>query len=127
MAPPRLAAGEMELLQMLWRERSVTILEAQTALGLPIGYTTVQTRLNRLVKKGVAARSSDRPAKYSAAISPADVGQGDLDMLVERVSEGRVAPLVAHLLERHKVSPAEIAELKRLVAAAEKKNRQEKI
>jgi BlaI family penicillinase repressor len=127
MNPPRLAAGELELLQMLWRERSVTILEAQTALGLPIGYTTVQTRLNRLVKKGVAARSSDRPAKYSAAVSPADVGQGDLDMLVERVSEGRVAPLVAHLLERHKVSPAEIAELKRLVAAAEKKNRGEKI
>ena len=73
------------------------------------------------MKKGLAARSEQRPAKYSAAISPADVRQGDLDMLVERVSEGRVAPLVAHLLERHKISADEIAELKRLVAAAEKK------
>jgi BlaI family penicillinase repressor len=120
---PRLAAGELEMLQMLWRAGGVTILEAQQALGLPIGYTTVQTRLNRLVKKGVAARSRTRPSKYTAAISAADVREGDLDMLVERVSEGRVTPLVAHLLERHKISPEELAELKRLVAAAEKKSR----
>jgi predicted transcriptional regulator len=121
--PQRLAAGELEMLQMLWRSPGVTILEAHEALGLPIGYTTVQTRLNRLVKKGVATRTPDRPARYSAAITPADVRQDDLDMLVERVSEGRVAPLVAHLLERHNVSPEELAELKRLVAAAEKKLR----
>lgn len=120
---PRLAAGELEMLQMLWRAGGVTILEAQQALGLPIGYTTVQTRLNRLVNKGVASRTTDRPARYSAAISPADVRQGDLDLLVERVSEGRVAPLVAHLLERHKISADELAELKQLVAAAEKRSR----
>ena len=120
---PRLAAGELEMLQMLWREGSVTISEAQAALGLPIGYTTVQTRLNRLVKKGAAARTPQRPAKYSAAITSADVGQTDLDTLVERVTAGRVTPLVAHLLERHKLSAAEIKELKALVAAAERKSR----
>lgn len=120
---PRLAAGELEMLQMLWREGSVTISEALLALGLPIGYTTVQTRLNRLVKKGAAARTLERPAKYSAAVTAADVGQTDLDTLVERVTAGRVAPLVAHLLERHKLSAAEIKELKALVAAAERKSR----
>lgn len=119
----RLAAGELEMLQMLWREGPVTILMAQKALGLPIGYTTVQTRLNRLVAKGAAAKTADRPAKYSAAISPDSVGQGDLDLLVERVSAGRIAPLVAHLLDRHAVSPEEIAELKRLVAEAERRAR----
>ncbi|HMO87333.1 MAG TPA: BlaI/MecI/CopY family transcriptional regulator [Lacipirellulaceae bacterium] len=122
---PRLTAGELELLQMLWRESSVTILEAQRALGLPIGYTTVQTRLNRLVTKGVVRRTRERPARYSAAVTPADVRQGDLDLLVERVSEGRAAPLVAHLLERHAVSPDELAELKRLVAEAERRTREE--
>lgn len=118
----RLAAGELEILQMLWRQGSVTILEAQQALGLPIGYTTVQTRLNRLVKKSAAARSAERPAKYSAAITADDVGQSDLDTLVERVTAGRVTPLVAHLLQRHKLSAAEIQELKQLVAEAERKS-----
>ena len=78
---------------MLWRAGGVTILEAQQALGLPIGYTTVQTRLNRLTKKGIAAKSKERPAKYTAAVTPDEVGCSDLDLLVERVSNGQVAPL----------------------------------
>jgi predicted transcriptional regulator len=81
----------------------------------------VQTRLNRLAAKGLATKSSTRPAKYSAAVSPADEGRGDLETLVERVSQGRVTPLVAHLLQRHALSAEEIAELKELVAEAERK------
>ena len=121
---PRLGAGELAILEMLWREGAVTILEAQKALALPIGYTTVQTRLNRLVTKGVLRKSADRPAKYMAAVSAEDVGRGDLDLLVKRVSAGRIAPLVAHLLDSHQVSRAELAELKKLVADAERKLRQ---
>jgi predicted transcriptional regulator len=49
------------------------------------------------------------------------VGRGDLDTLVERVSQGRVTPLVAQLLERNALSAEEIAELKALVAEAERK------
>ncbi len=49
---PRLSAGEMEIVQMLWRAGAVTLSEAHAALERPIGYTTVQTRLNRLVEKG---------------------------------------------------------------------------
>ncbi len=114
------------MLEMLWRAGPVTILEAQQALGLPIGYTTVQTRLNRLVAKSVAARSKRRPAKYSAAVSPRDVSESDLDLLVERVGAGRVAPLVAHLLERQSLSRDELAELKRLVTNAQRRARQER-
>ena len=118
---PRLAPGELEILQMLWRESGVTILEAQQALGLPIGYTTVQTRLNRLVKKGVAAKTRQRPAKYSAKLTPDDVSQNDLDLLVERVSDGTVVPLVAHLVNRKDLAKSEIQQIKQLIADAERR------
>lgn len=118
---PRLSAAELELLQMLWRAGGVTILEAQQALGLPIGYTTVQTRLDRLTTKGIAAKSKERPAKYSAAVTPDEVGCSDLDLLVKRVSNGQVAPLVAHLVNRESISHEELSELKQLVADAEKR------
>jgi predicted transcriptional regulator len=119
----RLAAGELEVLDMLWRTGSVTILEAQHALGLPIGYTTVQTRLNRLVEKRLAKKSPSRPARYSAAVSPEAVRQGDLDVLVRHVSGGRITPLVAHLLDREDLTTDELKELKQLVAEAEHKAR----
>jgi len=122
-AIPRLAEGELEILQMLWREHAVTILEAKTALNLPIGYTTVQTRLNRLVKKGVVKKTERRPARYSASITSEQVHAKDLDTLVDRVSGGRVAPLVAHLINREDVSAQEIRELKKLLKEAESRNR----
>ena len=116
----RLSAGELEVLEMLWRSAPVTIVEAQRALALPIGYTTVQTRLNRLVAKGIARRGTERPARYEAAVTPEQVTAGDLELLIEKVSGGRVVPLVAHLVRDRSLSPEEIAELKELIAENER-------
>jgi BlaI family transcriptional regulator, penicillinase repressor len=116
---PRLGAGEMEILQMLWREGPVTISEAQHALGRPIGYTTVQTRLNRLFDKGVVTRSKDRPSHYRAAVAPGAVSAPHLDMLLERVSGGSIVPLVAHLMKGRSLTADEIAAIKRLLAETE--------
>ncbi len=118
---PRLPEGEIEILEMLWRESAVTIQQAQTALGQPIGYTTVQTRLNRLVEKGLVTRSKTRPAQYSANVTPEEIRERDLETLVERVSSGRVVPLVAHLVNRRDISADEIAELKQLIEEAEQR------
>ncbi len=116
---PRLLASELEILEMLWRSGPVTIVEAQRALGSSAGYTTVQTRLNRLVKKAVVRRSPERPAKYVAAIEPEEVVTGDLNMLLEKVSRGRVVPLVAHLVKDRSLSKAEVEELTKLIEEAE--------
>ena len=55
--PTRLSAGEMEMLEMLWRLGPVALSEAHAGLGRSIGYTTVQTRLNRLVEKRLVMRA----------------------------------------------------------------------
>ena len=120
---PRVSAGEMEVLQMLWEHGPVTLSEAQAKLGRSIGYTTIQTRLNRLVEKGLAVRSPQRPASYTAAVQPEEVSAGHLDLLVERTGGGSVVPLVAHLVRDWKLSPEEIAELKKLLAEAERQSK----
>jgi predicted transcriptional regulator len=109
----------MEIVQMLWRAGAVTLSEAHAAVDRPIGYTTVQTRLNRLVEKGVVTRSVDRPARYAAAVAPEDVSARHFDLLLERISDGNVVPLVAHLVRDRTLSPDEIAELKQLIADVE--------
>jgi predicted transcriptional regulator len=123
---PRLVRGEIEILEMLWREGSVTISQAHRALDLPIGYTTVQTRLNRLVKKNVLSKSTDRPALYSAAVTREDVSRHDLDLLVQRVNGGQVVPLVAHLVQNRQLTADEVHELKQMLAEAEKRSKANK-
>ena len=115
----RLGVGELELLEMLWRDGPVGLSEAHAALGLPIGYTTVQTRLNRLVDKGVVKKSKTRPTQFSAAITREQVSRHDLDLLVSRVNEGEFLPLVAHLVGDRKLSRDEIDQLKAMIDDAE--------
>lgn len=121
--PGRLSAGELELLHVLWREDGATLPEVQRGLDRTIGYTTVQTRLNRLVAKGLATRSTDRPAVYRARIAPEAASANDLDMLVDRVSDGQVVPLVAHLVRDRRLSDAEIVELRQLIDQAARSQR----
>ena len=120
---PRLAEGELELLEMLWRTGRVTLSEAHKSIERQVGYTTVQTRLNRLVEKGLVRRSRERPALYAAAVTREAVSAKDLGTLMSRVSGGRVVPLVAHLIKDRDLTPEEIEELKQLVQQAEERNR----
>lgn len=118
--PIKLTSGEVDLMDLLWRHDRLTLAEAHEAFGPErIGYTTMQTRLNRLVDKGLAQKSSDRPAVYSARVKREAVQAGHLDDVLKRLADGSVVPLVAHLVRDRKIDRDELAELKRLVKQAE--------
>jgi predicted transcriptional regulator len=117
-AKRRLTRGELQILQMLWREKRVTIAGAHQALGEPIGYSTMQTRLNRLVAKGLVRKTKEAPTRYEAAIRPEDVMESELRTLVQDVSGG-VVPLVAQLFREHQPSATELDEIRQLIQQAE--------
>jgi BlaI family transcriptional regulator, penicillinase repressor len=122
----RLASGELELMAMLWREGPLTLAEAHQRFGRygrPVGYPTMQTRLNRLAAKGLLRRSSDRPAVYVAAVTAEEVGTDQLDHWLTTTQQETVVPLVAHLISEHPLSQQEISELQRLLAEAERTQR----
>src|SRR4051794_19070381 len=118
--PARVAAGDLELLQILWRLGPSTLAEVHQAMPRAVAYTTVQTRLNRLADKELVRRYAERPARYEAAVAREAVGAGLIDELLERVAGGKVVPLVAQLVADRRLSPAEIADLKELIAQAER-------
>ncbi len=116
---PPLAAGELEVLSLLWEHGPLTLAEAHERFERPLGYTTVQTRLNRLVEKELVRRSKERPARYEAAVSREEVSADALRTLRERVTGGRVVPLVARLLDDSRLSADEFGELRELIEQAE--------
>jgi predicted transcriptional regulator len=127
---PRISAGDMELLSMLWEHGPLTLPEAHgrfSQYGQPVAYTTMQTRLNRLVAKGAIRRSSERPAHYEAVVKPEEVSGRQIDMLLSKVTRGKVVPLISHLISGSALSRGEIEELKRLIAEAEQSFTKRKI
>ena len=117
----RLSTGELEIMALLWNEGPLTIAEAHQRFGRygrEIGYPTMQTRLNRLVVKGVVRRSKQRPATYEAAVEAHEVGVEHVVHLAETVSRQSVAPLVAHLIFERPLTAEEIRQLKKLLDEA---------
>ena len=114
-------SGELELLHLLWEHGAQSLSEVHERVGRDVGYTTIQTRLNRLVEKGWVEKSKvgRQPTDYAAVIEPGSVREAQLDHFVEKVAQGSVVPLVAHLVQGASLSSGELAELKKLIRDAE--------
>jgi predicted transcriptional regulator len=114
-----LSEGEMALLNLLWELGPSSLATVHKNYSRPIGYTTIQTRLNRMVDKGVLSRSTEGyPAQYAAVVK-IEVASTSFIEKAAKASGGCLAPLLAHLTEKRKLTPNEIALLKELIAKHE--------
>ena len=118
----RLTDLELQIMQVVWdavpEPRTVrAVVEELERRGRPLAYTTVQTMLNILHKKGVLERrpGSGRANEYRPRVSRGEAMTSMTRDLVERMFGGRAQPLVAHLLESEQVSREELETLKRLI------------
>ena len=77
---------------------------------------TIKTLLNRLLNKGaIAAEKDGRRYLYTPVLERGDWLIDESESLLERLFDGRVAPLVAHFSAQRKLSPEDVAELRRLL------------
>lgn len=133
MARPRkrpfraISAAEHELLAVLWEEGPASPAELRARLrarGSRRAYTTVQTLLHRLLAKGYAVRESRGAAKvYGARGAREEVLAEHLDDLARRFCDGLASPLVQSLVSTSRLSAEEIARLRRLLARAQRAER----
>lgn len=125
----RVTEGELELLSMLWSSGPLTLRGAHQEfgkLGRRIGYSTMQTRLNRLVDKQLVEKTPDHPASYRAVVTRHQVTLGHLRQIVDKLCSGDVVPLVARLLDEQVLTPGQIAELEQLLSHAQQKSTKSK-
>ena len=110
--------AESVVMDVLWRHAPQTAEEVVAALARSTDWQepTIKTLLNRLLKKGVIAAERDgKRYLYRPLLKRADYVHSESKTLLDRLFDGRVAPLVAHFSERRKLSKKDLAELKRLI------------
>ena len=110
---------ELQIMQVLWREGPSNVLHVQKNLlpDVDLAYTTVQTMLNVLQRKGRVRRTlRGRAYDYRAVDSKEKViGQAVRD-LIEKMFGGSSEELVMSLVKSRQIDPARIAKLSRIVA-----------
>ncbi len=122
--PIKLSPGELEILELLWSSGPLTIAGAHqvfTDRGRKIGYPTVQTRLNRLVEKGILRKNGEYPAAYEPVLQQSDVSGNYFDLL-ETLCGGSLAPLMIHLSGKRALKPKEIEVLRDILQQNEKED-----
>lgn len=81
-----LGALEREVMDVLWGAGGLSVRDVQSRLQRRAAYTTVMTTLDRLFKKGLAARTREgRAFLYTAAHTRNDLDRALLSNLVDAV------------------------------------------
>ena len=112
---------ELQIMQVIWRLGPSNVSAVQEALAQDLAYTTVQTMLNILDRKGkLKRRREGRAFVYSATVSEAKASTHAVRDLIDRMFGGSSEDLVMSLLKSRQIDVKKIAELsKRLEAEGE--------
>jgi BlaI family penicillinase repressor len=106
---------ELELMQVIWRSGSSTVSAVQAELTRPLAYTTVQTMLNILERKGKLRRElRGRAYVYSARVTKAKAVGNSVRDLINRMFGGSSEELVMSLLKNGEIDAKRLAELTHL-------------
>ena len=116
---PRISETEWEVMKVVWSQAPCSAGEIIAALQQtdPSWHPrTAKAFLNRLVKKKVLGFSKEgRAYLYRPLVRQEDSVDAASESFLERFFGGSLKPMVAHLVQRDKLSPAEIRELRRLL------------
>jgi predicted transcriptional regulator len=112
------------IMRVLWSEERATVARVRDVLageGDGRALTTIATMLTKMEKKGVVDHELEgRQYVYRPIVSETAVHRSMVAELTERLFDGDVTALVSHLLEEQQIDAAELAELRRLIAAADR-------
>lgn len=116
---PRISDTEWELMRVVWAKSPATaaeIIATLTARDPSWHPKTARTLLARLVQKqALGYQPQGRAYAYLPLVTEADCVAAASESFVERVFGGSLRPMLAHLVERQKLTPQDLDELRALL------------
>jgi len=119
----RLTPLELEIMEVLWETGAANVQTVQQRLKRELAYTTVQTMLNILHRKGKVKRAlKDRAYFYRPAVSRRQVVRQAVNDMVEHLFGGSVENLVMSLVETKHLTPEKMERLNKLLKESEEES-----
>lgn len=112
---------ELRMMQVLWEvgPASVKVVQQTLRPRSELAYTSVQTVLNILQRKGKVKRTlRGRAYEYRAVVSHEEVAAAVLQDMIHRLFGGSAEQLVLTLMENHLIDRDRICQLAHRAAAA---------
>ena len=114
---------ELEIMHVLWETGAANVQTVQQQLKRELAYTTVQTMLNILLRKGKVKRTlKDRAYFYKPVVSRDQVVSHTVSDLVDRLFGGSAESLVMSLVETKHLTPEKLDRLNKLLKKSQEES-----
>lgn len=123
---PAISEAESRVMEVLWRKAPQASEDIVAAVQRDSDWheKTIRTLLGRLLGKGAVSADKDgRRYLYAPVLTREQWQSQESRSLLDRVFGGKLSPLLAHFSEHEKLGAKDVAELRKLLAAIEKKER----
>jgi predicted transcriptional regulator len=111
---------ELDVMSVLWRLGSGTVMEVQEALDDDLGYTSVLKMLQILEGKGrIRHESEGRAYRYFPTVAPETAGDSAVGLIENKIFDGSAELLLARLVSSREIPAEELARKLRLIEEAE--------
>ena len=123
MGPIKLTASEWSVLDSLWQENPQTVMQLVSKLGKTVGWakSTTITTLRRMEEKGlVRCETVGKGKSYTPAVEQESAVISETKSFLDRVYRGSVGLMMSAMAQRQELTREEIAELREILAQAEK-------
>ena len=119
-AAQQLTPLELEIMNVLWETGPANVQTVQARMqGRELAYTTVQTMLNILHRKGKVKRQlKDRAYLYRPVLSRQKAVSHAVGEMLDRFFGGSADRLVLNLVEARRLTPEKLAQIQKLVEGA---------
>ena len=121
-SPSQLTPLELRIMQVLWENGASTVQAVQEKLpGESLAYTTVQTMLNVLQRKGkVKRRLVGKAYEYRPVLSRERALRDAAGDLLDRMFGGSVDALLMSLVKSRQIDAEKLAKLQRVIDEQER-------
>jgi BlaI family penicillinase repressor len=115
----KISAAESAIMEALWRDGPMTpdVLVAEVGPANGWARNTVRVMITKLLHKGAiaGAKEADGRFLYRPLLARSAYVEAESQGLLDRLFEGKLAPLVAHFAEHRNLTPEDLEKLNALL------------
>jgi BlaI family penicillinase repressor len=120
---PSISEAEWKVMKVLWAKSPQGAYDIIEALAQAEDWhaNTIKTLLSRLhKKKALGVQKYKNLFLYYPLVSEEDCVHAESESFLQRLFGGSAKPLLVHFAKKHKLSPADLDELRRILEGKEK-------
>jgi len=118
-----LTQRELDIMSVLWDLGEATVTEVRDRVDPDLAYTSISSMIRTLEIKGYVShrRGEGKTHVYFPAIDPEAAGESALGRVLHKIYGGSPIKLLAHLMEKQKLSEKELARMRALLKSPTKR------